>query len=100
MPELKKVIGFLLFFTLMLVKVSAFHVYAHDDTEADGIENCDVCDLAIENQGSEIQFSIEVPTIEPPELLPNALEIRLEQQLETGYFNFPLFSRPPPHYLA
>ncbi|WP_136465273.1 hypothetical protein [Flagellimonas onchidii] len=97
MPECKKVIGFLLFTTLILVKVSAFHVYVHHDSETDEIENCTVCDLVMENQGSELQFSTPVVEMDTPEVIQVIKEIVSGQQLKTIRFNFSLFSRPPPH---
>jgi len=46
----------LVLFLLMLCKVSAFHVYTHQDEAANEIENCSVCDVALENQYSELHF--------------------------------------------
>ncbi|NER19032.1 hypothetical protein [Spongiivirga citrea] len=49
----KKILFSAALFALMLVKVSAFHVYAHDDASKASIENCNTCDLAIENQQAQ-----------------------------------------------
>jgi len=100
MPEYKKVIGFVLFVSLMFIKVSAFHVYVHGDAKTDSIENCTICNLAVENQGLEMQFTVGVPTVGPPQILVSPLKIGVNQQFKTVRFNFSLFSRPPPHSLV
>ena len=47
-------IGLFIFFTALLsIKVSTFHVYCHTDNDCDRIENCEYCELAIENQNTE-----------------------------------------------
>ncbi|MEX0312761.1 MAG: hypothetical protein AB3N18_01185 [Allomuricauda sp.] len=100
MPELKKVIGFVLFASLMLVKVSALHVYTHQDSEKDSVEHCDICDIAIENQTSDVQINPIITIEHSPEIVETTWEPHFDQQLTTIRFNFSLFSRPPPTYLV
>jgi len=47
-----------LLFALMLFKVSAFHVYTHQNESDNTIENCSTCDIALENQDSELIFIV------------------------------------------
>ena len=81
----------------MLVKVSSFHVYTHQDTSTDEIENCIVCDLAIENQ--EVEFlSTSFPSIEPNTIFKSLeKKVVVLNQINTSlYLHFRLFGRPPP----
>ncbi len=97
MGGFKNVLGLFFFGTLMLIKVSAFHIYTHDDTDADNIENCIVCDAVLENLTSDIQFAGDnidvVPAHEIADSVPQAF---FDQPAETAVFYFRLFSRPPP----
>lgn len=49
----KKILFSFLLLTLMIVKVSAFHTYFHSDDSNTSIENCNTCDIAIENQQAQ-----------------------------------------------
>lgn len=40
----------------MLIKVTSFHVYSHQDNKVDTIENCSICELAVQNQNAEYTF--------------------------------------------
>lgn len=63
-----RLVPFISFFllALMLCKVTALHVYTHEDSITE-IENCLQCELAIENQESEFStpasFSFDTPKI-------------------------------------
>ncbi|WP_420601312.1 hypothetical protein [Flagellimonas sp.] len=96
MPGFKKFFGFFLFAALMLIKVSALHVYTHDDTDVDSIENCTTCDIALENQSSDVQLQANIVEVPVQEIAKGTLTIGTEQQLKPMRFNFFLFSRPPP----
>ncbi|SNY99819.1 hypothetical protein [Flagellimonas pacifica] len=96
MPEFKKFFGFFLFAALMLVKISALHVYTHDDTDVDAVENCTICDIALENQNSDFQLDNDTLKISAQEISQEAIGISADQQLKPIRFNFLLFSRPPP----
>ena len=93
---MRKFIGLLLFTSLMLIKVSGFHVYSHQDDDPETIENCNICDLALENQALDFQTpddSYVVADIEFPQRHQQTLK---DQQLKEQSFNYYLFSRPPP----
>lgn len=85
------------FIALMLFKVSSFHVYSHQDNSADQIENCKICDAAIENQNGEHLLSDfewhETPVVSYYKLpiLVNVTSVHLSNKL-----HFRLFGRPPP----
>ncbi|MEM8847973.1 MAG: hypothetical protein AAGD17_12795 [Bacteroidota bacterium] len=94
---MKKIFGLLLFTGLMLLKVSAFHVYAHQDDDCESIENCEICDIALENQTSDIDF------FTPPALKINN-KVLFEDVLVITTHSFEsdskvslLLSRPPPN---
>jgi len=57
----KKILFSFVLFSLILVKVSAFHVYFHSEDSNVSIENCTTCDLAIENQQAQ---SAEIKLLE------------------------------------
>ena len=87
----------ILLFTLILFKVSSFHVYTHQDNTSDDIENCSVCELAIENENT-------VYLIISPQILSNTLVETTREVLANEYqvavtstpFCYGLFGRPPP----
>lgn len=66
---------FIFFATLWLVKVSAIHVYSHTNNDCDRLDNCEYCELAIENQNSEnvipLPCIIEIPHMVYTVLYPN-----------------------------
>nr|WP_299485183.1 hypothetical protein [uncultured Allomuricauda sp.] len=100
MPRCKRFLGFLLFAVLMLVKVSALHVYTHNDTEGDTIENCTTCEVALENQNSDILFTSGVIEVTTPDITTNSLVLFEDQQFVATKLNSLLFSRPPPAFLS
>ena len=81
---------------LLFVKVSAFHVYAHQNADNQA-ETCGYCDLAVENQQAELTpgFSaLEVPT-PPAEHLETQIELPHVEVVSFHLSSF-LFTRPPP----
>lgn len=89
-------ISFLLF-TLMLFKVSSFHTYAHHDDSANDIENCSICDLAIENQNTEFQFT--ATEIEHQRITSSTTDSIITSYIpfyKTAPSNYGIFGRPPP----
>lgn len=56
----KKLIFSILLFTLMIFKVSSFHVYAHQDETENKIENCSICDIVSLNQENQFTTSKEI----------------------------------------
>ncbi len=81
----------------MLFKVSAAHVYSHQDADFDSIENCKICDVAVENQEAEFvvtnTISIDTPVQTP---FPEENLIFLSQTDSSKVVHFRLFGRPPP----
>ena len=63
----------------MLVKVTSFHVYSHQDNKVDTIENCSICELAVQNQNAEYtleylkRFSGTLLLVAPHPSKPNTL---------------------------
>ena len=81
----------------MLFKVSAAHVYSHQEADIDTIENCKICDVAVENQEAEFVVS-NVISLETPVQTPFPKEnlIYLPQTDSSKLVHFRLFGRPPP----
>ncbi|MEP5593666.1 MAG: hypothetical protein ABJP52_06545 [Flavobacteriaceae bacterium] len=96
MQEFKKLFGLFLFMTLMLVKVSSLHVYSHGDCDEDEIENCTVCDLAIEAQGSSFVQLVQPEVTFQPFFNFHKPHFDLVIIDKTSDLSFDLFSRPPP----
>ena len=61
MLQAKRICGFVVFTTLLLIKVSAFHVYTHHHDDCDSVENCEICDVVFDNQTSD--FDVPQPII-------------------------------------
>ncbi|MEM8847821.1 MAG: hypothetical protein AAGD17_12035 [Bacteroidota bacterium] len=58
---MKRICSFIVFTTLLLIKVSAFHVYTHHHDDCDSVENCEICDVVFENQTTD--FDVLHPII-------------------------------------
>ncbi|AZQ58235.1 hypothetical protein EJ994_05190 [Maribacter sp. MJ134] len=89
-------IAFLLF-ALMVLKVSSFHVYTHEDTTQDSVENCAICDLAIENP--DIDFIVPVPlasTTTVPLCAFNEQPVIKDITISSFFLRNSFFGRPPP----
>jgi len=95
--NLKRHISFFLFFTLMLVKVSAFHVYSHDHDEDHDHEDCPTCKLVLESQQAVTLVPI-VPHFEEEnfDIIIKIDEPKIEQAHISLESHFSWFSRPPP----
>jgi len=81
----------------MFFKVSSVHVYVHQDDDTDQIENCSICELAIENQQAEFLDNATV-VLDFVEILqitskPNILSA---QTFVTSVERTQAFCRPPP----
>ncbi len=81
----------------MFFKVSAVHAYSHEDSDHDSIENCLICESAIENQNSEFLFqdfmSFEYPINYPLSL--DSFETSFSRIIKNAE-SYSLFGRPPP----
>ena len=81
----------------MLIKVTSFHVYSHDDNSIDNIENCSICDMAIQNQNSEFTFVAVLLFILLPLITFSCKSITpLVLEAPSFYFRYATFGRPPP----
>nr|WP_299340919.1 hypothetical protein [Allomuricauda sp.] len=93
---MKRIFGFLFFTTLMLVKVSAFHVHTHHDDDCNAIENCEICDIVFESQSSDF----EIISHYIPHTSENSIQAKPfteKAQIFSGEAKvYRLFSRPPP----
>lgn len=83
---------------MLFMKVSAFHVYAHQDSEDTSIENCGICELAIESQQTALDLTSDVAVV----LNIDYTRFRIPKVFYCSEFVetstiFKLFSRPPPH---
>ncbi|NHF60213.1 hypothetical protein FK220_012735 [Flavobacteriaceae bacterium TP-CH-4] len=88
-------ISFLLLI-LLAVKVSSFHVYAHEVYDETVIEHCSICDIAVENQHPPLSPSLDYwyDFVE----IPSATTIQFDYQALTyqRLQRASLFGRPPP----
>ncbi|NAS13522.1 hypothetical protein [Poritiphilus flavus] len=88
----------LLLASLMICKVSAFHICDHEHDQADKTEHCELCDLAIEIQQADAVQAFSDGT-DLQEILPEkrlkAL-IRPDEFLYIQNLSFRLYGRPPP----
>lgn len=83
--------------TLIFFKVSAIHAYSHQDSASNQIENCKVCDSAIENQNAEhLLSSSDWTEIFQIELVSTAINLDYSQPFTTSKVHFRVFGRPPP----
>ena len=80
----------------MAFKVSSFHVYSHD-LSAHAIENCKVCDTALENDRVAVLIP-ETAYIQEPVIIPSVNKAKFN----SGIHFIPVektlrvFGRPPP----
>ncbi len=98
MKQRTQIFGLLLLTALMLVKVSAFHIYSHQDFDTDAIEDCSYCDLAIENQNAELLVADIVVDFAKKTFFFETKKPQFAHQIELIGLkeNLKLFLRPPP----
>lgn len=84
------------FLSLLFVKVSAVHVYAHQNTDYQ-VEICGYCDLAIENQQSELTPAHTTPELSAThsELPVTEIAQAVEVVISIHHSSY-IFTRPPP----
>ncbi|MFS4468407.1 hypothetical protein [Maribacter sp. 2210JD10-5] len=83
--------------TLMFFKVSSFHVYAHEDNASDTVENCSICEVAIENQNSDFLHAAAQSIPRPlPLIISNESQITVDSFVSSSLLRFRFFGRPPP----
>lgn len=89
--------GAILFISLVLTKISSFHVYEHHDNVSGQETPCELCILTFENQHEDLLLT-------PEAKLDLKQSFRIYQskitpfniQLKMGPEKTELFSRPPP----
>lgn len=98
MKQKKQLFGLFVLTTLMLVKVSAFHIYSHENFGADEIEDCTYCDLAIESQNAELLTQVyeENLTFNTLFFETQAPQIAHQNNFAGLKDGLELFLRPPP----
>ncbi|WP_430908803.1 hypothetical protein [Maribacter sp. 2-571] len=82
--------------TLLLVKVTSLHVYTHAEDCDTSIEQCAICDVALENQQPyqlsdsvyEFRF-VDIPIV-------TTVNYGYRSLSESPLSRFSLFGRPPP----
>ncbi|SFR84537.1 MULTISPECIES: hypothetical protein [Maribacter] len=81
----------------MLIKVTSFHVYTHQDNTVDTIENCSICDLAVQNQNSEFTFVAILMLVLLSVIIFTGKKLSpLVFEAPSFYFQYAIFGRPPP----
>lgn len=82
----------------MLFKVSSFHAYTHQEVaNSDDLENCAICELAIENQHSEFTLTTSETSIITFSDLQYRNEVVFCNAITpTSYLQVSFFGRPPP----
>lgn len=89
-------ISFLLF-TLLLVKVSALHVYSHQDSPTDAVEDCTLCEVLMTNQQVELIASDSYTEASPNRFFFNFRETSRYVAAHTSFtLRSQFFGRPPP----
>ncbi|MEW2921998.1 hypothetical protein AB1A65_11055 [Muricauda sp. ANG21] len=97
---MKRFVGLLVILTLMLVKVSAFHIYSHQDCDSDTIENCNDCYLALVSQASDFDAPEDIQVVVNLYFTDNAQQLSIVEQFNGQSCNLFYFSRPPPRHKA
>lgn len=97
MKNVLKQLGIVLFVSILLIKLSAFHIYEHHDTIDEQEMQCELCFLVFESQHSEGLQPI-IPIIEDSTLRLSSESkiIELNFQPVPNLHRAALFSRPPP----
>ena len=96
MLRLKKIFGLLLFASLMLLKVSAFHVYVHEHESCNTVEDCEICDIVLDNQTSDLDIPSPVTFNECQWVTYNDAILPQSNLFFFDSKQNQLFSRPPP----
>jgi hypothetical protein len=95
----KKVLVFT-FFALMMVKVSAFHVYCHISHDKESIKHCGICDVALVNQHTQLNFADEIEIVSTIfVLIPGQKEFNDITTTPESRVSIRLCSRPPPSFI-
>jgi len=96
MKKRTTILSLAFFAILMLVKISSFHAYTHDDCNENSIEDCSLCELSVENQ-QEFYFVTENYNLEL--FIPNTIAQQQScyKSISIGTpIHYISFGRPPP----
>ncbi|MEL6916453.1 MAG: hypothetical protein AAFO99_01860 [Bacteroidota bacterium] len=98
MGKMRQFCTLFVFTALMFVKVSAFHVYTHDDAEEDTVDNCALCDMAMDIQQSVtfVPTPISISTIDTFVYLSESPLIQHQVANVNDIHCHSILSRPPP----
>lgn len=86
---------------LLLVKVSAFHIYEHHNAPDDSNKQCELCILTID--GQQFEGIVPLPSvIECPSLTLHSRSTTFSfgESHANTFYKGTLYSRPPPYKLA
>ena len=94
---MKKYLYISLFLTLITFKVSAIHVYLHNDHDDEHIDDCELCEYTIYNQNIEFSAPPQFQGFEI-DYIPTFCqqENHYESVCITTFINDVHFGRPPP----
>lgn len=77
--------------------MSACHVYTHEENDQDSVENCLVCEDAIENQLNPFTPATDAVALETPIRITTTVKIVAKSSVVYQATTVALpFSRPPP----
>ena len=84
----------------MMVKVSAFHVYCHISHDKDSIKQCGICDVALVNQHTQLNFTDEIEFVSAIfVLIPDQKEFNVTAATPESRISIRLCTRPPPSFI-
>jgi hypothetical protein len=94
--EIKKIFFSFILLTLIAFKVSATHVYAHEE-DSFQVEDCELCEQAIQNQNAEFSGQVHVSVPENTSIAMPEITICgfVSPEVTNELIAFP-FTRPPP----
>jgi len=94
--QIKKIIYSFVLLTLITFKVSATHVYAHEEDNVQ-VEDCELCEHAIQNQNVEFSAIVQLEIPENSSTpIAKAISFGFEgPEVSNDAVTFP-FTRPPP----
>ncbi|MFC4097221.1 hypothetical protein [Euzebyella saccharophila] len=99
MGKILKIAGFVVLTCVVMVKISAFHVFTHDE-DTTSVENCSWCIQAVENQLAECTIT-EFENFVNASIIQNFNKPNLKQAdlFPRITSKAGLFLRPPPGFL-
>ena len=100
MKDVLKYLGSFLFVAILLAKVSAFHIYEHQDDSKGHQDQCEYCLLVIESQQTDIVLTSS--TFAEDKFLPSVYQIKtttVDSEVDLNPFKTEQLPRPPPAVL-